>query len=47
MHDVTVSLKELYDQARDTITMLTTKNTQMQQKFQQKEHELEYFTRKL
>lgn len=44
---MTISLKEVYDQARESITILTSQNVTLKQNIDQKEHEIIYLKRKI
>ena len=47
MKEVTVTLKQLYDQARESITFLSNQNMTLKQTIDQKDHEISYLKRKI
>jgi hypothetical protein len=42
-----ISLKDLYEQLRETITILTGQNTSLKQTIDQKDHEISYQNKKI
>lgn len=44
---MSISLKEVYDEARESITMLTAQNVTLKQNIDQKDHEIIYLKRKI